>query len=78
MKKDTIEYVQSCDAYQRNNVLHHMVGPLHPVISPWLVVKWDMYIVGKLPMLPGGKVFMLAMIDYFTKWIEAEAFVQVR
>ncbi|KAK9053626.1 hypothetical protein SSX86_024700 [Deinandra increscens subsp. villosa] len=27
---------------------------------------------------PGGKVFMLAMKDYFSKWIEAEAYVQVR
>ncbi|KAI3744712.1 hypothetical protein L1987_57803 [Smallanthus sonchifolius] len=41
-------------------------------------MKWGMDIVGKLPKAPGGKVFMLAMTDYFSKWIEAEAFVQVR
>ena len=41
-------------------------------------MKWGMDIVGKLPVAPGGKVFMLAMTDYFSKWIEAEAFVQVR
>ncbi|XP_076943310.1 uncharacterized protein LOC143613506 [Bidens hawaiensis] len=27
-------------------------------------------IVGKLSKAPGGKVFMLAMTDYFSKWIE--------
>ncbi|KAD7117086.1 hypothetical protein E3N88_04354 [Mikania micrantha] len=35
-----------------------------------------MDIVGKLPKALGGKVFMLAMTDYFSKWIEVEAFVQ--
>ncbi|KAI3744636.1 hypothetical protein L1987_57724 [Smallanthus sonchifolius] len=38
----------------------------------------DALAIGKLPKAPGGKVFMLAMTDYFSKWIEAEAFVQVR
>ncbi|KAL4581685.1 hypothetical protein LXL04_006212 [Taraxacum kok-saghyz] len=33
---------------------------------------------GKLPIAPGGKVFMLVMTDYLTKWIEAEAFAQVK
>ena len=37
----------------------------------------DMDIVGKLPVAPGGKVFMLVMTDYFSKCIEAEAFAQV-
>jgi hypothetical protein len=41
-------------------------------------MKWGMDIVGKLPKAPGGKVFMLVMTDYLSKWIEAEAFVQVR
>ena len=34
--------------------------------------------MGKLPKVPRGKVFMLVMADYFLKWIEVEAFVQVR
>ena len=37
-----------------------------------------MDIVGKLPTAPGQRVYMLAVTDYFTKWIEAEAFHQVR
>jgi hypothetical protein len=50
---------------------------MYPIISPWPFMKWGMDIVGKLPKAPGGKVFMLAMTDYFSKWIEAEAFSQV-
>ncbi|XP_076885112.1 uncharacterized protein LOC143534534 [Bidens hawaiensis] len=34
--------------------------------------------MGKLLTAPGGKVFMLAMTGYFSKWTEAEAFAQVR
>lgn len=40
-------------------------------------MKWGMDIVGKMPPTPGQKVFMLAMTDYFSKWIEAEAFRHV-
>ena len=29
--------------------------------------------VGKLPVAPGQRVFMLALTDSFSKWIEAEA-----
>ena len=36
-----------------------------------------MNIVGKLPTAPGQRVYMLAATDYFTKWIEVEAFHQV-
>ncbi|XP_074318250.1 uncharacterized protein LOC141655050 [Silene latifolia] len=36
-----------------------------------------MDIVGPLPKAPGNKVYMLAMTDYFSKWIEAESFSQV-
>ena len=79
MRKDAAEYARRCDACQRHcNILHQPAEPLYPVASPWPFMKWGMDIVGKLPKAPGGKVFMLAMTDYFSKWVEAEAFVQVR
>jgi ribonuclease HI len=79
MRRDAMTFSQKCDACQRHsNILHQPAEPLHSIISPWPFMKWGMDIVGKLPKAPGGKVFMLAMTDYFSKWIEAEAFVQVR
>ena len=79
MKKDAMQYSQKCEACQRHaNILHQPAEPLYPISSSWPFMKWGMDIVGKLPKAPGGKVFMLAMTDYFSKWIEAEAFVQVR
>ena len=41
-------------------------------------MKWQMDIVGKLPTAHGQRVYMLAVIDYFTKWVEAEAHHQIR
>jgi len=41
-------------------------------------MKWGMDIVGKMPTVPGQRTYMLALTDYFTKWVEAEAFHQVK
>ncbi|XP_076919445.1 uncharacterized protein LOC143580242 [Bidens hawaiensis] len=79
MKKDPVDFSRKCDACQRhNNILHQLAEQLHPIVSPWLFMKWGMDTVGKLPNAPGGKFFMLSMTDYFSKRIEDEAFVQVR
>ena len=79
MKKDAMEFARKCDSCQRHgNVPHQPAEPMYPILSPWPFMKWGMDIVGKLPKAPGGKVFMLVMTDYFSKWIEAEAFAQVR
>ena len=79
MNRDAKNYVQRRDTCQRHgNILHQPAEPMYPIVSPWPFMKWGMDIVGKLPVAPGGKVFMLAMTDYFSKWIEAEAFVQVK
>ena len=40
-------------------------------------MKWGMDIVEKLPTAPGQHVYMLTVMDYFTKWVEAEAYHQV-
>ena len=36
-----------------------------------------MDIVGKLPIAPGQYVYIHAVTDYFTKWVEADAHHQV-
>ncbi|XP_074298338.1 uncharacterized protein LOC141629197 [Silene latifolia] len=77
MRKDAMEFAKRCDACQRHaHVSHQPAEPLHQVISPWPFMKWWMDIVGPLPRAPGNKVYMLAMTDYFSKWIEAESFSQ--
>jgi hypothetical protein len=74
-----MSYVKKCDACQRSApVIHQPAKPLHPIISPWPFMIWGMDIVGPLPRAPGNRTYMLAMTDYFSKWIEAEAFPEVK
>ncbi|XP_074278567.1 uncharacterized protein LOC141602160 [Silene latifolia] len=78
MRKDAMEYVKKCDACQRHApVSHQPAEPMHSIISPSPFMKWGMDIVGPLPRASGNRVYMLTMTDYFSKWIEAEAFHQV-
>ncbi|XP_074290530.1 uncharacterized protein LOC141617245 [Silene latifolia] len=37
-----------------------------------------MDIVGPLPRAPENRLYMLAMTNYFSKWMEAEAFTEVK
>ncbi|XP_022855637.1 uncharacterized protein LOC111376864 [Olea europaea var. sylvestris] len=65
----------SCQRFA--NVSHLPPERLNPVLSPWPFIKWGMDIIGKLPSAPGQRVFVLAIIDYFTKWIEAKALSKI-
>ncbi|KAJ9553755.1 hypothetical protein OSB04_017800 [Centaurea solstitialis] len=79
LREDAITYVQRCDACQKHSgMIHRPSEPLHSVLIPWPFMRWGMDIVGKLPPAPGQKVYLLVLTDYFSKWIEAGAFSQVR
>ncbi|KAJ9544343.1 LOW QUALITY PROTEIN: hypothetical protein OSB04_024050 [Centaurea solstitialis] len=57
---------------------HRPSEPLHSILIPWPFMRWGMDIVGKLPPAPGQKVYLLVLTGYFSKWIEAAAFSQIR
>ena len=79
MRSDSTSHVKRCDSCQRfASVSHLPPEQLRPILSPWPFMKWGMDIVGKLPTAPGQHMYMLAVTDYFTKWVEAEAYHQVR
>ncbi|KAJ9552166.1 hypothetical protein OSB04_016211 [Centaurea solstitialis] len=79
LREDAMRYVQRCDACQRHSGMSHLPSePLHSVLIPWPFMRWGMDIVGKLPPAPGQKVYLLVLTNYFSKWIEAAAFSQVR
>ena len=46
---------------------------LTTITSPWPFAQWGIDIVGVLPSGKGQVKFLLVAIDYFTKWVEAEA-----
>ncbi|XP_076926175.1 uncharacterized protein LOC143589229 [Bidens hawaiensis] len=77
MRKDAVVYAQKCDSYQRHsNILSETPEPICPIVFPCLFMKWGIDIVDKLLKASRGKVFMLAVTNYFFKWTEAKAFAQ--
>jgi hypothetical protein len=50
---------------------------LTPIASPWPFSMWGVDIVGPLPPWKGGVKFVVVAVDYFTKWVEAEALVHI-
>jgi len=74
MLHDCAAFVKKCDKCQRfSNKKHAPANELTSVFSPWPFHKWGVDIVGPFPLAPGQLKFLIVGIDYFTKWIEAEA-----
>lgn len=51
---------------------------LNSVTSPWSFAQWGMDIVGPLPTAATQKKFLLVATDYFSKWVEAEAYASIK
>lgn len=78
MEKDAKELVKKCDSCQRNGrLIHKPTKELGIMFSPCPFDKWGIDIMGKFPTAPGGRVFMIVAVDYFTMWVEAEAVVKI-
>ena len=41
-------------------------------------MKWSMDIMRPMPVAPDGLRFLLILIDYFSKWVEADAFILIK
>ena len=51
---------------------------LNPLSSPWLFAQWGLDIVGHFPQAIGNRRWLFIGTDYFTKWVEAEPFANIR
>ncbi|RVW82241.1 Transposon Ty3-I Gag-Pol polyprotein [Vitis vinifera] len=79
MKKDAAVYVQKCNKCQIYAPIPHMPSAaLKSVSGPWPFAQWGMDIVGPLPAAPAQKKFLLVATDYFSKWVEAEAYASIK
>ncbi|KAL0758569.1 hypothetical protein Bca101_074719 [Brassica carinata] len=76
---DSEQFALKCDKCQRHTpMIHQPTQKLSTISSPYPFMKWSMDVVG--PLVPSGPAqlrFLLVLTDYFTKWIEAEAFSNV-
>ena len=58
-------------------MIHQLTGNLNPISSPWPFVQWGLDIVGPFPWAIGNRRFFLVAVDYFTKWVKAEALANI-
>ena len=79
MKADVAHYTRKCDRCQRlAPILKSPVQDLISIPSPWPFAQWGIDIVGPLPTAPAQKKLLLVATDYFSKWIEVEAFSSIK
>ncbi|XP_061360638.1 uncharacterized protein LOC133304610 [Gastrolobium bilobum] len=72
------KHVRQCVKCQEHADLHHAPPEeLSSMLSPWPFYQWGMDILGPFPIAMGGVKWLLVAIDYFTKWIEAEALATI-
>ncbi|KAK3008565.1 hypothetical protein RJ639_013962 [Escallonia herrerae] len=78
MQKDAIEFTRRCDQCQKFAPLSHTpVAPLTSIVSPIPFAVWGMDLLGPFPMASGQRWFVIVVIDYFTKWTEAESLATI-
>ena len=78
MQKDVVAYVKTCDKCQRfANVIRLPTEELTPMTAPWLFAQWGLDIMGLFPTAIRQLKFLVVGIDYFIKWVEAEALATI-
>ncbi|XP_073022575.1 uncharacterized protein [Primulina eburnea] len=78
MKKDALQLVKHCRACQEHaNLYHQPATLLQPLESPLPFAQWGMDLVGPFPLATGQRKFLIVAVDYFTKWVEAEALAKI-
>ena len=78
MQAYAVELVKRCDKCQRfGNVQRLPAEKLTAITSPWPFSQQGIDIVGPLPQGKDQVKFLLVAIDYFTKWVEAEALATI-
>ena len=74
MKDEVAVYVSTCDRCQRANTRFVKAAPeMHPILveaKPWQQIDID---ICSLKATPDGFRYIVVVVDYFTKWIEAKA-----
>ncbi|GJW12740.1 reverse transcriptase domain-containing protein [Tanacetum coccineum] len=73
MHKDARALIKACQECQVHKLIpRNPQEKLIPITSPLPFYKWDIDIAGPFPKGPRKVKFLIVVMDYFTKWIEAK------
>ncbi|KAG7579116.1 Integrase catalytic core [Arabidopsis thaliana x Arabidopsis arenosa] len=76
---DCIDYAKRCKKYQMHVPLIHQPSEfLSSISAPYPFMRWSMDIVGPMHRSTRGVQYLLVLTDYFSKWIEAEAYINIK
>ncbi|KAG7579216.1 Reverse transcriptase domain [Arabidopsis thaliana x Arabidopsis arenosa] len=79
MITDCIKFAQRCKRCQLHAPMIHQPSELFSSISaPYPFMRWSMDIIGPLHRSTRGAQYLLVLTDYFSKWIEAEAYASIK
>ncbi|KAG7552243.1 Retrotransposon gag domain [Arabidopsis thaliana x Arabidopsis arenosa] len=79
MIADCVKFAQRCKRCQLHAPLIHQSSELFSSISaPYPFMRWSMDIIGPLHRSTRGVQYLLVLTDYFSKWIEAEAYASIK
>ena len=79
METDCVDYVKSCHDCQTHTNLNHVPpSELYSRTSPWPFLVWGIDVIGIAPKASNGHEYILVVIDYFTKWVEATSYSMLK
>ncbi|KAL2243384.1 UNVERIFIED_CONTAM: hypothetical protein Sindi_0456400 [Sesamum indicum] len=77
--RDTKEFVQRCESCQKYaSQIHAPRAPMQPIKVTCPFDQWGIDILGLFPPGKAQKKFIVVAVEYFSKWIEAEADFDIR
>ena len=78
IQKDAQAYVKTYDKCQRfSSNIRQPFEELTLMTAPWPFSQWGLDIMGPFPTVVRQLKFLVVGIDYFTKWVEAEALATI-
>ena len=76
--KDAYPYVKACDKCQRfGNLIRQLTEELTLMMAFWPFTQWRLDIMGLFLTVVRQLKFLVVGIDYFTKWVKAEALATI-
>ncbi|XP_024004771.1 uncharacterized protein LOC112081938 [Eutrema salsugineum] len=78
MLSDYEKYTARCEKCQRHGPMINLLTELLMTsTTPYPFMRWVMDIIGPLRRSTTQKQYVLVVTDYFTKWVEAEAYPEI-
>jgi hypothetical protein len=75
---DVAKLISTCEACQKfSRKMNALAQPVQLIASSWPLQRWGIDIVGKLTPAQGNYTFVVVVVEYFTKWVEAKPLTNV-